>query len=204
MNINEFSKLTGFYPSVELYDAIEKEYNRSDGDKFDFCKRYVEDMDFQVRLATIADEAARAAIRQQIIANHEALERKEGLEKEIERLKAHLEREQEWRPYQLTEYVSDEEYENLKKDCKDIPVNDDEAKETLHRYFGFDPAMIRIYHWALTYEKNRHGACRPVGRVERNPYHLSSDYNYYLFDCGAYTYEVHNGELYKYGWDGEV
>ncbi len=204
MQIDEFAKISGFYPTLELYDTIEKEYNHFDGDKFDFCKKYVEDKDFQECLAERADEAVRSALKEQKEITRDAYKKIERLEKNIERLKADLEREEEWKPYPLAEYVSDEEYEMLKKDCQNIMVSDEQAKDTLHRYFGFDPAMIRIYHWALTYEKNRHGACRPVDRKERNPYHFASDYNYYLFDCGAYTYEVHNGELSKYGWDGEV
>ena len=38
--LEEFEELTGFYPSADMYDAIELEYADFPGDKYAFCEAY--------------------------------------------------------------------------------------------------------------------------------------------------------------------
>lgn len=38
--LTEFEELTGFYPSADMYDAIELEYSEFPGDKYAFCEAY--------------------------------------------------------------------------------------------------------------------------------------------------------------------
>ena len=45
MMINEFEKLTGTYPTADLYAAIEAAYYEFDGDKVAFCKAYTANAD---------------------------------------------------------------------------------------------------------------------------------------------------------------
>ena len=40
MMMTEFEELTGFYPSADMYDAIELEYFEFPGDKYAFCEAY--------------------------------------------------------------------------------------------------------------------------------------------------------------------
>ena len=40
MMLEEFEELTGFYPSADMYDAIELEYADFPGDKHAFCEAY--------------------------------------------------------------------------------------------------------------------------------------------------------------------
>lgn len=40
MMMTEFEELTGFYPSADMYDAIELEYADFPGDKYAFCEAY--------------------------------------------------------------------------------------------------------------------------------------------------------------------
>ena len=45
MTIDEFSKLTGFYPTVSMYETIEKAYMESKMDKKKFCEAYKNNLD---------------------------------------------------------------------------------------------------------------------------------------------------------------
>ena len=38
--MTEFEELTGFYPSADMYDAIDLEYSEFSGDKYAFCEAY--------------------------------------------------------------------------------------------------------------------------------------------------------------------
>ena len=40
MMLTEFEELTGFYPSADMYDAIDLEYSEFSGDKYAFCEAY--------------------------------------------------------------------------------------------------------------------------------------------------------------------
>ena len=40
MMMTEFEELTGFYPSADMYDAIDLEYSEFSGDKYAFCEAY--------------------------------------------------------------------------------------------------------------------------------------------------------------------
>ena len=40
MLMTEFEELTEFYPSADMYDAIDLEYSEFPGDKYAFCEAY--------------------------------------------------------------------------------------------------------------------------------------------------------------------
>ena len=98
MMIEEFEKRTGFYPTLVQYEAIERAYMDFNGDKDAFCKAYkknAERIQQEVNMATLKAQRDQAA----------ELDRRDI---EIERLKAELEREQEWKPYEDTHNVTQE------------------------------------------------------------------------------------------------
>lgn len=62
----------------------------------------------------------------------------------------------------------------------------------------FQEKYIRIVKTVHTYEKNRHGVLRVKDTYEREPFYVSTDWNYVRFDVNDMQYEVVNGELYFY------
>lgn len=115
--------------------------------------------------------------------------------KQVEKLAAQLEREQEWRLYEDKENVSQEDYEHLVKQGDTRYLTDDEAKDLLYDWYGFAKEKVVIYHSLPKYEVNRHRQLRKVGEIDRRPAYNATDWNYIRFDCGAMTYELHNDNL---------
>lgn len=192
----EFEQKTGIYPSLELYSIIEKAYMESNMDQTAFCRAYAENQNgLAEAIQTAADLAAINRERE----NRKELEGKEkriiSLSMEIERLKKDLEREQEWKPYEIRENVSQSSYELLAKDAHTEEMDEARAKELLYNWFGFSREKIVIHHSVDTYEANRHGRLRKSGKVERIPLYNATDWNYIRFDCGCMSYELINGDL---------
>lgn len=187
MMLREFTELTGFHPTAMLYEAIEAAYYDFDGDKTAFCKAYKENKDgLAERIQHIADLAA-ATER----TDHDAETQK--LKAEIERLKKQVEREQEWTAYIDKDNYQQDRYDKLKKAGR--VMTDDEAKDLLYDEFGFAREKITIHHSIPAYEVNRHRELRKIGETERLPLYDATDWNYIRFDCGAFCYEMVNGEL---------
>ena len=121
MMIEEFEKRTGFYPTLVQYEAIERAYVEFDGDKDAFCKAYkknaggiAERIQREVNMAAFKAQNAQASE----IARSDA---------EIERLKKELEREQEWKPYEDTHNITQEQYTDL---AESAPVRSPNAVMT--------------------------------------------------------------------------
>ena len=189
MLYEEFTKLTGFYPTQEMYEEIEDEYYAFDGDKAAFCKAYVENV------GGMAERITKRA--------HEEIERKRNaaddmiadLRDEVCDLKKRLEREEEWRPYTDSKNVPQEEYADLAAGCGTRMMTAKEAKDLLYDWFGFDRDRVTLYETLDKYEVNRHGVLRKVGEIIRLPLYNATDWNYIRFDCGRMAYELINGDL---------
>ena len=187
MMINEFEKLTGVYPTADLYAAIEAAYYEFDGDKVAFCKAYTANADGIAE--KIRDSVNAAAVKVQ--SEHAAeLTRKDI---QIDALTKQVEREQEWKPYVDTNNYQQAEYDHLRSAGR--VMTDDEAKDLLYDEFGFAREKVTIFHSVPAFEVNRHRQLRKVGEIERLPLYEATDWNYLRFDCGVMTYELINGEL---------
>lgn len=187
MMINEFTKLTGIYPTRDLYAAIEAAYYEFNGDKVAFCKAYKANTDgIAEKIQTAADTAAWKAERE-----HAAEITRKDIQ--IDALTRQLEREQEWKPYVDTNNYQQRRYDELRKAGR--VMTDDEAKDLLYNEFGFAREKVTIYHSIPAYEVNRHRQLRKVGEIERLPLYEATDWNYIRFDCGCMTYELENDNL---------
>lgn len=116
-------------------------------------------------------------------------------EKQIESLKRLLEREQEWKPYEDQDNVTQSAYESLSKQSDTRFLTDDEAKNLLYELFGFAKEKITIHHSVPKYEINRHREIRKAGELFRQPAYNSTDWNYIRFDCGAMSYELYDDQI---------
>lgn len=189
MMIHEFEKLTGFYPTADLYKAIEHAYMEFDGDKTEFCKAYVENRD---GLASRIARAVDAADQELALRVNSKIKE---LEKQNAALTKKLEAEQEWKPYEDTDNVAQADYEKLASDRSTEKMDDDKAKALLYDWFGFAVEKIKIHHSVPMYEVNRHRQLRKAGEIERLPLYNATDWNYIRFDCGLMSYELADGEL---------
>lgn len=189
MMIHEFEKLTGFYPTADLYKAIEHAYMEFGGDKTEFCKAYVENRD---GLASRIARAVDAADQELALRVNSKIKE---LEKQNAALTKKLEAEQEWKPYEDTDNVAQADYEKLASDRSTEKMDDDKAKALLYDWFGFAVEKIKIHHSVPMYEVNRHRQLRKAGEIERLPLYNATDWNYIRFDCGLMSYELADGEL---------
>lgn len=181
----EFEQRTGFYPSQSLYEVIEKHYTVFNGDKDAFCKAYKKDVE---NLATkIQREADMAAIKAQ-----------QETEARFAELEKALEREQEWKLYEDTDNVQQDDYERLASQSDTEHMSDEKAKDLLYEWYGFAKEKIRIHHSVPVYEVNRHRRLRKVGELDRSPLYNATDWNYIRFDCGCMSYELYNDNLRPY------
>lgn len=189
MMITEFEKLTGIFPTSDLYKAIEAAYYEYDGDKAAFCKAYKENTD------GIAERIQRAANGTAADEAIEADARIAKMQAEIENLKKRLEAEQEWKPYVDTNNYEQSRYDELKAAGGTRILTDEGAKDLLYDWYGFAREKVTIFHEIPAYEVSRHRELRKVGTIERLPLYNATDWNYIRFDCGCMTYELINDEL---------
>lgn len=201
MQREEFEKLTGIYPSYDLYHAIENEYmaiqSSQPQDKEAFCKAYKENAGGLARkiqnaanVAMLAETARNANERRRL---SEEIKRQE---KKIQDTKKLLEREQEWKPAAKNSKVDDDEYEEMSSDANTEHMDDNAAAKWVERETGFPAGIVKIEHEIDVQEVNRHCVLRTVGTVKRDTLHKSSDWNYCRFTVKDYTYEIINGDLY--------
>lgn len=189
MMIEEFEQRTGYFPSSAEYKAIEAAYMEFDGDKDEFCKAYKKNANgIAERIRREVNAAAFKESRQ-----HTADLTRRDIE--IGRLKKQLEREQEWKPYEDADAVSQADYDELATSGGTDKMTDDEAKALLYNWYGFAKEMVVILRTAPIYEINRHRQLREVGAVDRAPLYNATDWNYIRFTCGRMSYELHNDTL---------
>lgn len=198
----EFEQLTGIYPSIELYRAIEREYIMQDEDKTVFCQKYKNNTDgLAVKIQQATWKEARAELDRQTRerVEHEQtvaeLEKRiDELNRQIAKLEARLDAEQEWQPCEMEENVSQADYERLASSGR--VMSEDEAKQLIWEEFGFDKDKIEIRYSIPGHESNRHGEKRRAAQeIERRPFYAATDWNYVRFNCAGWYWEMHNGEL---------
>lgn len=190
----EFEQRTGFYPSSALYEIIEKHYMEFNGDKDAFCKAYKKNADGLAE--RIQREADMAAFR----ARQETEKAQKAAEARIAELEKALEREQEWKPYEMSQNVPQADYERLAEGAESGKcchyMTDAEAIDWICQEFDFDPSKITILHEIDEYEINRHRQLRKTGKkIDRRPVYCATDYHYIRFNTSRWYYEVWNDQL---------
>lgn len=152
--------------------------------KYDFC----DSMEARLALATRETEIA-IQERKSLTSENEELKSK------VVHLEEQLEREQEWEAYEEKENVSRTGYENLAMQDDTHQLSEEEAKQMIHRLFGFETGKIEIVTSVPVYEINRHRQLRVAGHEERRPLYNATDWNYIRFDCCGMSYEFYNDNL---------
>ncbi|MEG0901369.1 MAG: hypothetical protein RSG96_04565, partial [Clostridia bacterium] len=190
---SEFEKLTGFYPTQELYAAIEADYAAFDGDKNEYCKAYKANAD------GLAEKIQRTVDMKAIEREREIAEHIKALESGIADFKKALEREAEWKPYESKYNAKQADYAKLANGIADRSAHymtDAEAVEWICTECGFDRSRITILHEIDKMEINRHNVCRKTGeKIDRRPIYCATDCNYVLFNIAYRNYEIWDGEL---------
>ena len=189
MNREEFEQRTGYFPSTAEYEVIEEFYLEHLGDKESFCMAY-------------RNNERHLAQKIQAEINRRYYEQLTKMEKEskeqlnqIERLKAQLEKELEWKPYEDSNNVTQPEYEHLADAGGTRELSEYEAKDILYQWFGFAKEAVTIIRTVPVYEVNRHRCLRQIGEADRKPLYNASDWHYIRFDCGQMCWELFNDSL---------
>ena len=86
MEIKEFEKRTGYFPTTEEYKTIEKFYMNFDGGKDEFCEAYKKNEGF------IAEKIQHEANLERLKSDSETSEKIKAAQEEIEKLKKDLEK----------------------------------------------------------------------------------------------------------------
>lgn len=188
----EFEQRTSFYPSRAFYLLIEKHYVEFSGNKDEFCDAYKNDKD------GLATKIQREADMQEVNVQRDVQKSVERYKSQIADLEKNLEREQEWKPWEVDDNVQQADYVRLASQCDTKHMSDEQAKELLYAWYGFARDKIKIYHSVPAYEINRHGMLRKVGELDRCPLYNATDWNYIRFDCGCMSYELYNDNLHRY------
>ncbi|MDE5884201.1 MAG: hypothetical protein K2H29_03870 [Oscillospiraceae bacterium] len=171
MQREEFESLTGFRPTLGMYKVIEQVYIGSNQDKMEFCRQYRLNVDD-------------IAVKIQILADMEEINRQQESENRIEELQAQLDKELEWKYCaELGTYLDQEEYTEMF--AKYQTVSDDFAVKILTSVFGFMPEQIKIWHEVQEFELNKYGVCRAKRTFQRKPVYENCECNYIRFDCAC-------------------
>ena len=196
MMIQEFEKLTGIEVSMEEYAEIEQMYYDFDGDKQAFCKKFVKDNGMVTvlrKMLKVEKEDHRGAELELAQVRKDYDNYSHDMVKAMEKLKAQLEREQEWKPWVPADAVPQNDYDHLKSSGREM--SDAEAIEWIAGEWGFSTDKIRINRKMKQYEVNRHHQLRTIGELERDPYYDATDWYYVFFTVCGMEYEAHNGRL---------
>ena len=196
MMIQEFTDRTGFYPSADLYQAIEEAYYDFDGEKDAFCKAYKENRDgLAENIQRNTNNRSWKKHREQAAELTRRDIEIDGLKGQIKALEDKIDREQEWNPWTNERAVKQEHYDKLRNDGTSHEMTDAEAIEWIAGEWGFDPSKILIHRTMKTYEVNRHHQLRATGEIDRTPYYDATDWYYVFFSVCGMGYEAYNGSL---------
>ena len=205
MMLSEFVERTGFEPMPAEYAKIEEAYCGFNGDKDALCHAFVagdgEKKIYQARAAEID------RLNGKILEMDKTFQQSSAeYERRLAVLRAELDKELEWKPYEFSQNISQAEYAELAK-CVDSGsaryMTDDEALDWVCREFGFDRSHVTILHEIDEQEINRHNLCRASGRkIDRRPIYYATDYHYIRFNAGrgAWQWEAWNGQMRPF-WD---
>lgn len=196
MMISEFVERTGFEPMPEEYEQIEDAYYHFDGSKDDFCKSWLAGGGILKAAQARAEKISQ--LRSELLELDRANRMEtDDCERQIEQLKAQLDRELEWELCaDAGTRMSQRAYEDLAG--AGTAMTDEEAKAFIANECGFDPEKVVILHEVSTYEVNKYRQLRPAARFTRQPIYNATDWNYIRFDCACFMYELVNGELHFY------
>lgn len=196
MMIQEFEKLTGIEVTTEEYAEIEQMYYEFDGDKQAFCKKFVKDNGMVTvlrKMLKVEKEDHRGAELELAQVRKDYDNYSHDMVKAMEKLKAQLEQEQEWKPWVPADAVPQNDYDHLKSSGREM--SDAEAIEWIAGEWGFSTDKIRINRKMKQYEVNRHHQLRTIGELERDPYYDATDWYYVFFTVCGMEYEAFNGQL---------
>lgn len=194
MTIHEFEELTGFYPSTDLYSAIEQAYDDYPGDKKEFCAEYKANKDgLAEKIQYMASLNTINALSAETAKTNEAKLERDDAKRKIKELEAALEKAQGWKKYGTVSYMSDADYLDLEK--RGEPITEEKAREIIHKEFGFAMDFIVIVNELADYEINYARQLRKKGTISRLPRYESSDWNYIRFNVNGWQYEMINGDL---------
>ena len=198
MMISEFKALTGFYPSWALWAVINRVYDGSNLDKYEWCKAYVENKDGMAGLiAQLADKEFEERARNHEIELKNARGEIAHLLEQLEKTKAQLDRELDWQPAKdIGTNMNEREYQLLANDT--APMSELDAIRRIAQECGFDMVCIKLVQTVETFDKNKYGKCRVSGSYSRLPVWASTDWNYIRFDVCGNQWEIVNGELMPY------
>lgn len=192
MLLEEFVQRTGFEPSQNDYCIIEQQYMKFEGDKDQFCEKWIKENGIQ----QVYDD--------KINLINELQSQIEDLETVNERLKNELEMSQGWK---LTDKagtnMSQNDYLDLSKSVIEIAgepgyLMPDHAKAKINEITGMEIDRIILIYAVETYEINFQKRLRIKDKFTRCPYFFSTDWNYFRFNCNGWSWEIVNGELYQY------
>lgn len=196
MLMQEFTDMTGFEPTPEEYQEIEKMYLKFDGSKKAFCQDFVERGEHArmcKRRAEHIEELSSLLVEKE----KEYTAHLVKLTAQVAKLQEELDRELDWQPTdEAGTHMSQVEYEDLAR-CGEV-LNVVRATEIVCLEFGFARDRVTVKCEAVTHEKNKYGGLRVKDELERLPVYSSTDWNYIRFDCAGYMYEMVNGELLRY------
>lgn len=194
----EFEKLTGLQVGPEVYHLVECVYmNSPQIDKKAFCEQYKGDIGFSNMLNLVEQELVELQRR---VEETDAVMSQELVSKDaqIKSLEEKLDKDLEWKLAENTgTNLPQEEYEKVEMIIAETSPKFDAVKFVADEW-RFQEEYIRIIKTVHTYEKNRHGMLRVKDTYEREPFYVSTDWNYVRFDVNDMQYEVVNGELYFY------
>ena len=201
MMLKEFERLTGFYPSSDLYAMIERAYSNFNGSKEEFCAAYKANKDgLAEKIQQDAECYMASKMHCSSVINEKtqdelaaAYKKIKGLETENKRLKDEIDKLREWKHVGAVSGMSDNDYKALAKAGE--PISEERAKNIIHNEFGFAVDAIVIVNELSDWEKSTLGIFRVCGKIARLPHYEATDWNYIRFDVNGWKYEYINGDL---------
>jgi hypothetical protein len=197
----EFEKRTGIYPPQNLYNKIEETYMDYSDDKDSFCNAYAKNINGLAEKIQQESNTTELKLKADISRMVDEYKGKiQNLKSEIEKIKEELEKEQEWKPYESTQNVPQEDYEKLAEGAEfgknSHYMSDAEAIQWICGEFDFVPSKIKIIHEIDEYKINRHNHIKKTGKkIDRRPVYCATDYYYIRFNTTRWYYEATNGQL---------
>lgn len=195
MMLSEFKERTGFEPTAEEYEEIENAYYNFDGEKDEFCRKFIEE-DGVLQICELRRKKIEKLKSKVVEVERMLKSYGDEMESRLAELEEALDKELEWRDCDNCGTNLDEDkYMDLAGDCATRELSDDESKQFIYDEFGFSPEKVDIIREASTYEVNRHRMLRKKHTYERMPLYNATDWNYVRFNCRGWSYECVNGDL---------
>lgn len=187
MMIREFEERTGFFPTATMYKFIEAEYMEFAGDKDAFCAAYKANKDgIAGRIQRKAVAAECKAERQQVADLTRRDIEIDSLKKQIERLKADLDRAEGWTDHEVSQ-MSQKRFDELKTAGGTQEFTEAEAANFIASEFGFSISKIKVLREIPKYQACEIGSgfkkIRKNGTVDRPPVYNATDWNYIRCVC---------------------